>query len=55
MIYMNASNGGIRYLILTLNARDWFISVKLGQYHDRWCPGSLRRQAISTHDTDYVE
>ena len=27
----------------------------LGQYHDCWCPGSLRRQDISSHDTDYVE
>ena len=23
--------------------------------HVCWCPGSLRRQDISTHDTDYVE
>ena len=30
-------------------------SVKLGQYHGYWCPGSLRRQDISSHDIDYVE
>ena len=26
----------------------------VGQYHGCWCPGSLRRQAISSHDIDYV-
>ena len=31
------------------------ISVKLGQYHGCWCPSSLRRQDISSHDIDYVE
>ena len=30
-------------------------SVYLGQYHGYWCPGSLRRQDISSHDTDYIE
>ena len=25
------------------------------QYHSYWCPGSLRRQSITTHDIDYVE
>ena len=30
-------------------------SVQLGQYHGCWCPGSLRRQDISSHDIDYVE
>ena len=34
---------------------DWVISVELDQFHGYWCPGSLRRQDISTHDTDYVE
>ena len=24
-------------------------------YHGCWCPGSLRRQDISSHDIDYVE
>ena len=28
---------------------------QLGQYHGCWCPGSLRRQDISSHDIDYVE
>ena len=27
----------------------------LSQYHGWWCPGSLRRQDISSHDIDYVE
>ena len=30
-------------------------SVYLGQYHGCWCPGSLRRQDISSHDIDYIE
>ena len=34
---------------------DQVISVKLGQYHGCWCSGSLRRQDISSHDTDYIE
>ena len=25
------------------------------QYHGCWCPGSLHRQDISSHDIDYVE
>ena len=28
---------------------------KLGQYHGCWCPGSLGRQDISSHDIDNVE
>ena len=31
------------------------ISVLLGQYHGCWCPGSLRRQDISSHDIEYIE
>ena len=31
------------------------ISISLGQYHGCWCPGSLRRQDISSHDIDYEE
>ena len=31
------------------------IPVQLSQYHGSWCPGSLRRQDISTRDIDYVE
>ena len=38
-----------------LTCGDRVISVKLGQYHDCWCPGSLRRQDIISHDIDYVE
>ena len=34
---------------------DRVISVQLGQYHGYWCPGSFRRQDISSHDIDYVE
>ena len=30
-------------------------SVQHSKYHGYWCPGSLRRQDISTHDIDYVE
>ena len=36
-------------------AGDRVISVQLGQYHCCRCPGSLRRQNISSHDIDYVE
>ena len=35
--------------------RGRVISVKLGQYYGCWCPGSLRRQDISSDDIDYVE
>ena len=31
------------------------MSVELGKYHGCWCPGSLRRQDISSHDIDNVE
>ena len=41
--------------IKTLNVRHRVISVWLGQYHGCLCPGSLRRQDISSHDIDYVE
>ena len=30
-------------------------SVPQSEYHGCWCPGSLRRQDISTHGIDYVE
>ena len=40
---------------LTFNVWGRVISVWLGQYHGCWCPGSLRRQDISSHDIDYVE
>ena len=38
--------------LLTLNVR---VPSYLGQYHGFWCPGSLRRQDISSHDIDYIE
>ena len=34
---------------------NWINSVQHSKYHGCWCPGSLRRQDISTHDIDYVE
>ena len=34
---------------------DRIIPVQHSQYHGLWCPGSLRRQDIGTHDIDYVE
>ena len=36
---------------LTLNVRGLSL---IDQYHGCWCPGSLRRQDISTHDIEYV-
>ena len=38
-----------------LTCGDRVISVKVGQYHGCWCPGSFRRQDKSSHDIDYVE
>ena len=38
-----------------ITCRDRVNSVYLGQYHGCWCPGSLRRQDISSHDIDYIE
>ena len=29
-------------------------SIELGQYHGCWCPGSLRRQDINSHDIEYA-
>ena len=34
---------------------DRIILVQHIQYHRCWCPGSLRRQHISTHDIEYIE
>ena len=50
--------GGYRYVKddksnLTLNVR--INSVQRSQYHGCCCPGSSRRQDISTHDIGYVE
>ena len=33
---------------------DWNILKQIDQYHDRWCPGSLRRQVINSHGIDYA-
>ena len=44
-----------KYHSLTLDVQDQVISVQLGQYHARWCPGSFRRQVISTHNIEHVE
>ena len=41
--------------VLTLNVRGPSYLGWLGQCHGRWCPGSLRRLDISSHDIDYVE
>ena len=35
-------------------AKNQNIPGELGQYHDWWCPGSLRRQAIISHDIEHV-
>ena len=40
---------------LPLTCGDRVNSVQLGQYHGCWCPSSLRRQDISSHDIDYAE
>ena len=42
---------------LTLNVRGLsYLSLTLqGQYHGCWCPGTLRRQDISSHDIDYID
>ena len=32
----------------------WNILGELIQYHGCWCPGSLRHQAISSHDIDHT-
>ena len=36
---------------LTLNIQG--LSNLTGQYHGCWCPGSFRRQGISTHEIGY--
>ena len=38
-----------------LTCGDRVNSVQLGQYHGCWCPGSLRRQDISSHHIDSIE
>ena len=40
---------------LTLNGRGPGYLGLTGQSHGCWCPGSLRRQDVSSHDIDYVE
>ena len=41
--------------IWTHNMRGLNNSSFDSQYHSCWCPGSLCRQDISTHDIDYIE
>ena len=36
-------------------AKAGIFRAKLGQYHGCECPGSLRLQVISSHDTEYVQ
>ena len=38
-----------------LTCREQIVPVQHRKYHGCWCPGSLRRQDISTHDIGYVE
>ena len=38
-----------------LTCGDRVFPVYLGQYHGCWCPGSLRRKDISSHDIEYIE
>ena len=47
-------NMGINRPNKTLNCSGAEIDIaeELGQYHGWWCPGSLRRQAITKHDID---
>ena len=33
---------------------NWNVMGGLGQYHGCWCPGSLRRQGISSHGIDCI-
>ena len=42
-------------LLLTLNIQGRINSVQHSQYHGDWCPGSLRRQDISTNDIHNAE
>ena len=42
----------VKYLIMHPFWRWLNIPGELSQYHGCWCPGSLRRQVISSHDID---
>ena len=44
-----------REITQPLTCGDRINSVQDCQLHGCWCPGSLRRHDISTHDVDYVE
>ena len=38
-----------------LTGGERIITVQHRQYHDCWCPGDVRRRAISAHVTDYID
>ena len=40
---------------LPLMSKDRINPVQHNKYHGCWCPGSLCRQVISSHDINYVE
>ena len=48
-------NDPLTLMFNPLTCGDRVISVSLGQYHGCWCPGSLRRQGISSNDIDCIE
>ena len=43
-----------RLKLYPLTCGDRIIPVQQSQYYGCCCPGSLRRQDISTHDINYV-
>ena len=53
-VLQHKSNSNHKQIYQPLMCGDRVISVYLGHYHGCWCPGSLRRQDISSHDIDYV-
>ena len=40
--------------MLILLMKKWEYSGQVGQYHGKWCPGSLHHHIISSHDNDFV-
>ena len=45
----------LKFHLHTLSSHFWLNLSSRGQYPGCWCPGSLRRQDISSHGIDYVE
>ena len=41
--------------MITLTCGNLIIQVQYGKFQVSWCPGSLRRQDLSSHGIDYVE